>query len=140
MNTTPIKFARTVIPAIAMAVAVCVTPILTTTPARAQGFEQSEIFAPELARDYVVNAPVGVIIRSEPGTHGRKLGSLAEGDSLQLAGELVEGEPYVYATVIQDRDDPNASWVQISKPKRGWVLLETVEQDGSVYGYIVPAG
>lgn len=92
-----------------------------------------------VASCHQVNAPVGLVIRSAPGTDGKRLGSLEEGTRVTLAGKAVEGDyNKVVPVVSKDAQDPEASWIQISAPKSGYVLYRT----GGVapYDYLVPSG
>ena len=94
-------------------------------------------FADEpVARLHKVNAPVGLIIRSKPGTNGKRVGSLEEGTQVTLAGKAVaEDKSKVVPVVSKDAQDPDASWVQISAPKAGYVLYRV--GGANPYDYLV---
>ena len=84
-----------------------------------------------------VNAPVGLVIRSKPGTDGKRLGTLEDGARGTLAGKVSADEKNVVLPVVsKDRQDPDASWVQISAPKAGYVLYRV--SGTSPYDYLVP--
>lgn len=90
-----------------------------------------------VARCHQVNAPVGLVIRSKPGINGRRLGALEEGLKVTLAGKAVANDKsQVIPVVSQDAQDPEASWVQISAPKAGYVLYRV--SGASPYDYLVP--
>ncbi len=95
-------------------------------------------FADEpVARLHKVNAPVGLIIRSKPGTDGKRLGSLEEGAKVTLAGKAVAGDKnQVVPVVSKDAQDADASWIQISAPKAGYVLYRV--GGAAPYDYLVP--
>lgn len=84
-----------------------------------------------------VNAPVGLIIRSKPSSKTKRVGSLEEGVKVTLAGKAVEGDKTkVIPVVFKDAEDPDASWIQITKPQAGFVLYRA---GGSApYEYLVP--
>jgi hypothetical protein len=84
-----------------------------------------------------VNAPVGLIIRSKPGKDRKRLGSLAEGTQVTLAGKALEGDKnQVVPVESKDAQDPDASWIQISAPKAGYVLYRV--GGTAPYDYLVP--
>jgi hypothetical protein len=101
-------------------------------------FTATLAFANEpVPRIHKVNAPVGLIIRSKPGTDGKRLGSLTEGTQVTLAGKAVAGDRnQVVPMVSKDAQDPDASWIQISAPKAGYVLYRV--GGTSPYDYLVP--
>jgi len=83
------------------------------------------------------NAPVGLVIRSKPGTDGKRLTVLEQGTKVTLAGKTVaDDKNKVIPVVSQDAQDPEASWVQISAPKAGYVLYRV--SGTSPYAYLVP--
>lgn len=89
-------------------------------------------------RKHQVNAPVGLIIRSKPGTTGKRLGSLEEGAKVTLAGKAVEGDKTkVIPVVTKDDGDMDATWIQITTPKAGYVLYRA--GGTAPYDYLVPA-
>ena len=90
-----------------------------------------------VARCHKVNAPVGLVIRSKPGTDGKRLAVLEEGTKVTLAGKVVaDDKNKVLPVVSKDAQDPEASWVQISAPKAGYVLYRV--SGSSPYDYLVP--
>ena len=90
-----------------------------------------------VARCHKVNAPVGLVIRSKPGTDGKRLAVLEQGTKVTLAGKAVaDDKSKVLPVVSKDAQDPEASWVQISAPKAGYVLYRV---GGTIpYDYLVP--
>ncbi len=90
-----------------------------------------------VARQHKVNAPVGLVIRSKPSTTGKRLGAIEEGTKVTLAGKAVEGDKTkVVPVVSKDDQDIDASWIQITAPKAGYVLYRA---GGSApYEYLVP--
>ncbi len=90
-----------------------------------------------VTRCHKVNAPVGLVIRSKPGTDGKRLGALEEGTKVTLAGKAVaDDKNKVLPVVSKDAQDPEASWIQISAPKAGYVLYRV--SGSSPYDYLVP--
>lgn len=90
-----------------------------------------------VARSHKVNAPVGLVIRSKPGTDGKRLGALEEGLKVTLAGKAVANDKNkVLPVVSQDAQDKDATWIQISAPKAGYVLYRV--SCVSPYDYLVP--
>ncbi|MCX6848715.1 MAG: hypothetical protein NTY98_07320 [Verrucomicrobia bacterium] len=90
-----------------------------------------------VTRCHKVNAPVGLSIRSKPGIDGKRLALLEEGDKVTLAGRAVaDDKTKVFPVVSKDAQDPEASWVQISEPKAGYVLYRV--SGSSPYDYLVP--
>ena len=90
-----------------------------------------------VARCHKVNAPVGLVIRSKPGTDGKRLAVLEEGTKVTLAGKAVaDDKTKVLPVVCKDAQDSEASWVQISAPKAGYVLYRV--SGSSSYDYLVP--
>ncbi len=90
-----------------------------------------------VARCHKVNAPVGLVIRSKPGTDGKRLAVLEEGTQVTLAGKAAaDDKNKVLPVVSKDAQDPDASWVQISVPKAGYVLYRV--SGISPYDYLVP--
>ncbi|OYW31599.1 MAG: hypothetical protein B7Z47_00585 [Chthoniobacter sp. 12-60-6] len=90
-----------------------------------------------VARCHKVNAPVGLSIRSKPGIDGKRLALLEEGDKVTLAGKAVaDDKSKVLPVVSKDAQDPDASWIQISAPKAGYVLYRV--GGASPYDYLVP--
>lgn len=88
-------------------------------------------------RCHKVNAPVGLVIRSKPGTDGKRLAVLEEGTKVTLAGKAADNDKKkVQPVVSKDAQDPEASWVQISTPKAGYVLYRV--SGSSPYDYLVP--
>jgi hypothetical protein len=84
-----------------------------------------------------VNAPVGLVIRSKPGTVGKRIGTLEEGAKVTLAGKVTaDDKNKVTPIVSKDAQDPDASWIQISEPKAGYVLYRV--GGTSPYDYLVP--
>ena len=90
-----------------------------------------------VARCHKVNAPVGLVIRSKPGTDGKRLAVLEEGTKVTLAGKAAaKDKSKVQPVVSKDAQDPEASWIQISAPKAGYVLYRV--GGTSPYDYLVP--
>jgi hypothetical protein len=90
-----------------------------------------------VARCHQVNAPVGLVIRSKPGTDGKRLGALEQGVKVTLAGKAVPTDKQLVIPVVsQDAQDLEASWIQISAPKAGYVLYRVAGT--SPYDYLVP--
>ena len=90
-----------------------------------------------VSRCHKVKAPVGLVIRSKPGTDGKRLAILEEGTKVTLAGKtLAEDKSKVQPVVSKDAQDPDASWIQISAPKAGYVLYRV--GGTSPYEYLVP--
>jgi len=90
-----------------------------------------------VARCHKVKAPVGLSIRSRPGTDGKRLALLEEGDKVTLAGKaLADDKTKVLPVISKDVQDPEASWIQISAPKAGYVLYRV--SGSSPYDYLVP--
>lgn len=90
-----------------------------------------------VARCHKVNAPVGLSIRSKPSIAGKRLALLEEGDKFTLAGKAVaDDKTKVLPVVSQDAQDKDASWIQISTPKAGYVLYRV--SGASPYDYLVP--
>lgn len=90
-----------------------------------------------VTRCHKVNAPVGLVIRSKPGTDGKRLAVLEEGTKVTLAGKAVaDDKNKVLPVVSKDAQDPEASWIQISAPKAGYVLYRV--GGSSPYDYLVP--
>ena len=90
-----------------------------------------------VARCHKVNAPVGLVIRSKPGTDGKRLAVLEEGTKVTLAGKAVaDDKNKVLPVVSKDARDPEASWVQISAPRAGYVLYRV--SGTSPYDYLLP--
>lgn len=90
-----------------------------------------------VARSHKVNAPVGLVIRSKPGTDGKRLAILEEGTKVTLAGKAAsDDKTKVQPVVSKDAQDPDASWIQISAPKAGYVLYRA--GGASPYEYLVP--
>ncbi len=90
-----------------------------------------------VARCHQVNAPVGLVIRSKPGTDGKRLGTLEEGAKVTLAGKAVaDDKSKVLPVVSKDAQDADALWIQISAPKAGYVLYRV--GGTSPYDYLVP--
>lgn len=85
-----------------------------------------------VAQCHQVNAPIGLIIRSKPSSDSKRLGSLAEGEKVTLAGKTVE-KSMVEPVIVKDAD---ASWIQITKPKAGYVLYRV--GGTAPYDYLVP--
>jgi len=85
-----------------------------------------------VAQCHQVNAPVGLIIRSKPSSDSKRLGSVAEGEKVTLAGKVAE-KGMVEPVIVQDAD---ASWIQITKPKAGYVLYRA--GGTAPYDYLVP--
>lgn len=89
-------------------------------------------------RVHQVNAPVGLVIRSKPSTKTKRVGSLEEGLKVTLAGKPVEGDKTkVIPVVYKDVENPEVSWIQITKPQTGFVLYRA--GGASSYEYLVPA-
>ncbi len=90
-----------------------------------------------VARCHKVNAPVGLSIRSKPSIDGKRLALLEEGDKVTLAGKAAaDDKSKVQPVVSKDTEDPDASWIQISAPKAGFVLYRV--GGTSPYEYLVP--
>lgn len=90
-----------------------------------------------VARCHKVNAPVGLVIRSKPGTDGKRLGVLEEGAKVTLAGKAAgDDQSKVLPALSKDAQDADATWVQISAPKAGYVLYRV--GGASPYEYLVP--
>jgi len=89
-----------------------------------------------VAQSHQVNAPVGLVIRSKPSSDSKRLGSLAEGEKVTLAGKAAE-KGMVVPVIVKDAKDPEASWIQISKPKAGYVLYRA--GGTAPYDYLVPS-
>ena len=90
-----------------------------------------------VARCHKVNAPVGLVIRSKPGTDGKRLAVLEEGTKVTLAGKAAaDDKNKVTPVVSKDAQDADVSWVQISAPKAGYVLYRA--GGSSPYDYVVP--
>lgn len=90
-----------------------------------------------VSRCHKVNAPVGLSIRSKPGMDGRRLGLLEEGAKVTLAGKAVTNDKTkVLPVVTKDAKDPDATWIQVSSPKAGYVLYRV--GGASPYEYLVP--
>ncbi len=90
-----------------------------------------------VTRCHKVNAPVGLSIRSKPSIAGKRLALLEEGDKVTLAGKAVaDDKTKVLPVVSQDAQDKDASWIQISTPKAGYVLYRV--SGASPYDYLVP--
>ncbi len=90
-----------------------------------------------VSRCHQVNAPVGLVIRSKPGTHGKRLGTLEQGAKVTLEGEPAPGDKNrVVPVVSKDAQDPDAAWIQISAPKAGYVLYRA--SGAAPYDYLVP--
>ncbi|MDB6004337.1 MAG: hypothetical protein JWR15_1324 [Prosthecobacter sp.] len=90
-----------------------------------------------VSRCHKVNAPVGLSIRSKPSTDGKRLALLEEGAKVTLAGKAVaDDKSKVLPVVSKDAQDPDASWIQISAPKAGYVLYRA--GGASPYDYLVP--
>lgn len=90
-----------------------------------------------VARCHQVNAEVGLVIRSKPGTDGKRLGSVEHRAKVMLAGKVApDDKSKVIPVVSKDAKDPDASWVQITGPKAGYVLYRT--GGSSPYDYLVP--
>jgi len=85
-----------------------------------------------VAQCHQVNAPVGLIIRSKPSSDSKRLGSLAEGEKVTLAGKAAE-KGRVEPVIVKVED---ASWIQITKPKAGYVLYRV--GGTAPYDYLVP--
>jgi uncharacterized protein YgiM (DUF1202 family) len=81
-----------------------------------------------------VNAPVGLVIRSKPSSDSKRLGSLAEGEKVTLAGKAEKG--MVVPVIVKDAKDAEASWIQITKPKASYVLYRA--GGTAPYDYLVP--
>lgn len=88
-----------------------------------------------IAQCHQVQAPVGLVIRSKPSTEGKRLGSLTEGTKVTLAGKAAE-KGLVTPVIVKDAKDPDASWIQIAKPKAGYVLYRA--GGTAPYDYLVP--
>lgn len=86
---------------------------------------------------HIVNSEVGLIIRELPDSTSARVGSLENGTQVRIAGEPVEGDPLVWASVNPDLDDPSSTWVQISRPQAGWVLFQSEDSNG-LYEYLIP--
>ncbi len=90
-----------------------------------------------VARYHKVNAPVGLSIRSKPSIDGKRLALLEEGDKVTLAGKAVaDDKSKVLPVISKDAQDAEASWIQISAPKAGYVLYRV--GGTSPYDYLVP--
>lgn len=90
-----------------------------------------------VARCHKVNAPVGLVIRSKPSTDGKRLAVLEEGTKVTLAGKAAaDDKSKVTPVVSKDAQDADASWIQISAPKAGYVLYRA--GGTSPYDYLVP--
>jgi hypothetical protein len=85
-----------------------------------------------VAQCHQVNAPIGLIIRSKPTSDSKRLGSLAEGEKVTLAGKAAE-KGMVEPVIVKVED---ASWIQITKPKAGYVLYRV--GGTAPYDYLVP--
>ena len=80
---------------------------------------------------------MGLIIRSKPGTDGKRLGSVEHLAKVTLAGKAVAADKtQVVPVVSKDAQDPDASWIQISAPKAGYVLYRV--GGANPYDYLVP--
>lgn len=82
-----------------------------------------------------VNAPVGLVIRAQPSTTSKRLGALEEGLKVTLAGNA-DAKGLVTPVISKDAQEPDMLWVQISKPKAGYVLYRFAGT--SPYDYLVP--
>ncbi|MBK8037348.1 MAG: hypothetical protein IPK22_09465 [Verrucomicrobiaceae bacterium] len=69
-----------------------------------------------------------------PSSDSKRLGSLAEGEKVNLAGKAEKG--MVEQVILKDAKDADASWIQITKPKAGYVLYRV--GGTAPYDYLVP--
>jgi len=81
-----------------------------------------------------VHSEVGVVVRASGSSKGRKIRSLENGTTVQLAGEALAGTGAVYPQIQKEKD--GSYWIKIKTPTAGYVLY-TSDQDPS-YKYIVP--
>lgn len=81
-----------------------------------------------------VFSEVGLIIRAEASSESRKVGRLAKGAKVKLAGEVLKDTGAVYPEI--QVDDAGAYWIRIKAPQRGYVLYGS--KDDPEYSYIVP--
>jgi len=73
-----------------------------------------------------VNYPIGLNIRSAPNSSSRRVGRVAYGVNVSLAGTPQRsgmGSPTVTPTTA--KDSQGSTWVKIKTPVRGWVLFAT---------------
>jgi hypothetical protein len=90
-----------------------------------------------VAQRHTVRCEVGLSIREKPSYHSRRVGLLENGDNVLIAGDKTDDPEIVWASLLPDADDSQTVWIQIVKPKAGYVLYHTTDSNG-LYEYLVP--
>ena len=92
-----------------------------------------------LARDYKVRCQVGLVVHTIPDVKGHRVGTLENGQNVQLAGKKAPGAGNVFPIVSLDRSpgvSKSVSWIKIKAPLQGYILFTADEN--SDHDYIVP--
>ncbi len=87
-------------------------------------------------RDYKVRCQVGLVVHATPDAKGRRVGTLEDGQKIQLDGKKGPRNGTVFPVVSKDKDTVGATWIQIKAPLQGYILFQADGQPEN--DYIVP--
>lgn len=90
----------------------------------------------DIAPHQKVNCEVGLSIRKKPSNDAPRVALLEDGDAVTVKGAKADDPDLVGVVLLPDEETPNTYWIEIVKPKAGFVLYQTVDSDG-VYNYLV---
>ena len=88
-------------------------------------------------RDYRVRCKVGLVVHAAPDAKSRKVGTLEDGQNIQLDGKRGPRRGTVFPVISTDKGETaGATWIKISAPLQGYVLFQSDENPDN--DYIVP--
>lgn len=89
-----------------------------------------------LARDYRVRCQVGLVVHAAPDAKSTRVGTLKNGQMVQLDGKKAPGQGNVFPVVSKDSETAGATWIKLKAPLQGYVLFQS--DDSADNDYLVP--
>ncbi len=108
------------------------------TPAPADNEEVLDLTeGADISKQQKVHCEVGLSIRKKPDYNSPRVALLEDNDKVTVAGAKTDDPKIVGVTLLPDASEAQTYWIEIVKPKAGFVLYQTVDSNG-VYEYLVP--
>ena len=91
-----------------------------------------------LARDYRVRCQVGLVVHAAPDAKSARVGTLKDGQPVQLDGKKAPGQGNVFPVVSNEKGTEMAgvTWIKLKAPLAGYVLFQA--DDSAAHDYLVP--
>lgn len=89
-----------------------------------------------LARDYRVRCQVGLVVHAAPDAKSAKVGTLKDGQPVQLDGKKAPGQGNVFPVISKDSASAGATWIKLKAPLQGYVLFQS--DDNADNDYLTP--